>query len=215
MGLFSGILGLAGSIFGGNSASKGARDAARIQAAAAEKGIAESRRQYDLTRSDYQPFRDLGYGALDNFGNLIGINGADKQQAEIDLLKASPLYQSLFDNGQEAMLASASATGGLRGGNFQEASMDFGRDTLDTVIRDQLANYSGAIGIGSGATDAVSSFGARAVESNNAARERAAAGSAQARLVGAGAQNQMWNNLGSTFGNILDGGGGFDWGKLF
>ena len=214
MGLFS----LIGGIIGGNKQAKASKEAARLQYDATQAGIAESRRQYDQTREDYQPFRDLGYGALDNFGNLLGINGEANQRAEIDLLKASPLYQSLFDNGQEAMLASASATGGLRGGNFQEASMDFGRDTLNTVIRDQLANYSGAIGIGSGATDAVASFGARAVQDQNEQRNMGAAANAQSALVRGGISAQNWNNIGSFADSIpgmFAGGGGFDWAKAF
>lgn len=214
MGLFS----LIGGIIGGGQQAKASKEAARLQYQGTQDSIAETARQYDLTRSDYQPFRDLGVGALDNFGNLLGINGAEQQQAEIDLLKASPLYQSLFNNGQEAMLASASATGGLRGGDFQEASMDFGRDTLNAVIRDQLANYSGAIGIGSGATDAVSSFGARAVESQNQQRNMGAAANAQSALVRGGIAAQNWNNLGGfadSLTSAFSGGGGFDWGKLF
>jgi len=215
MGLFS----LIGGIIGGKQQAKASKEAARIQSAATEKGIAESARQYDQTRTDYQPFRDVGYGALDNFSNLLGINGAEQQQSEIDMLKASPLYQSLFDNGQEAMLASASATGGLRGGNFQEATMDFGRDTLNTVIRDQLANYGGAIGIGSGATDAVSSFGARAVQDQAQQRNMGAAANAQSALVRGGIAAQNWNNAGSFADSaasmFMPGGGGFNWGKLF
>lgn len=219
MGLFS----LIGGIIGGNKQAKASKEAARLQYEATQDGIAESRRQFNQTREDYQPFRDLGYGALDNFGDLIGINGAEAQQSEIDLLRASPLYQSLFDNGQEAMLASASATGGLRGGNFQGALADFGRDTLNTVIRDQLANYGGAIGIGSGATDAVSSFGARAVQDQNQQRNFGAAANAQSALVRGGIAAQNWNNVGSFVDGIASmaaggpggGGGGFNWGKLF
>ena len=206
-----------GSIFGGNSQKKAVKKAGQLQYDAAMQGIAESRRQYDQTRSDYQPFRDLGYGALDGFGDLIGINGDANQMEQIEMLKASPLYQSLFDNGQEAMLASASATGGLRGGNFQEASMDFGRDTLNTVIRDQLANYGGAIGIGSGATDAVASFGARAVQDQNQQRNAGAGALAQSALVRGGINAQNWNNVGGFLDSIpsMFAGGGFNWGKLF
>lgn len=215
MGLFS----LIGGIIGGNKQAKASKEAARLQYEATQDGIAESRRQYDLTRGDYQPFRDLGYAALDNFGDLVGINGADAQQSEIDMLRASPLFQSLFDNGQEAILASASATGGIRGGNTQGALADFGRDTLNQVILDQLANYGGAIGIGSGATDAVSSFGARAVENQAGMRERGAAANAQSALVRGGIAAQNWNNFGSFADSAVSmiggGGGGFDWGKLF
>lgn len=213
MGLFS----LIGSIIGGNKAGKAAERAGDKQYQAAMQGIAESKRQYNTTRADYQPFRELGYGALDNFSDLIGINGAEAQRGEIDMLRESPLYQTLFDSGQDAILASASATGGLRGGNTQGALADFGRDTLNTVIRDQLANYGGAIGIGSGATDAVASFGARAVQDQNAQRNFGAAAQAQGILTKGGIAAQNWMNAGSFVDSIpgMFAGGGFNWGKLF
>lgn len=135
------------------------------------------------------------------------------------MLMASPLYQSLFDNGMDTILASASATGDMRGGNTKANLADFGRDTLNTVIRDQLANYGGAIGIGSGATDAVSSFGARAVQDQNQQRNMGAAANAQAQLVKGGIAAQNWNNLGSFVDSaasmFVPGGGSFNWGKLF
>ncbi|RPF70444.1 hypothetical protein [Aurantiacibacter spongiae] len=213
MGLFS----LIGGIISGNKQAKASKEAARLQYDATQQGIRENARQYDQTRADYQPFRDLGYDALGNFGDLLGLNGGDAQSAEIAALQASPLYQSLFSNGQDAILASASATGGLRGGNTQGALADFGRDTLSSVIQNQLANYGGAIGIGSGATDAVSSFGARAVQDQAALRNQGAAANAQSALVRGGIAGQNWSNIGSFADSIpqMFAGGGFNWGKLF
>ena len=215
MGIFS----LIGGIIGGNKQAKASKEASRLQHQATMAGIDESRRQYDQTREDYDPFRQLGYSALDNFSDLVGLGEPESQAAAIEQLKASPMFQGLFDNGLEAMMAAGSATGGLRGGNMQGALAGFGRDTLNTVIRDQLANYGGAIGIGSGATDAVASFGARAVQDQNQLRNEGAAARAQSALVRGGIGAQNWNNIGGFADNVLSsfagGGGGFNWGKLF
>lgn len=43
------------------------------------------------------------------------------QEAMIDQAQQSPLYQSLVSGGEEAALAQASATGGLRSGNIKDA----------------------------------------------------------------------------------------------
>jgi hypothetical protein len=212
LGLFGSIIGAVGSLIGGNKAAKGADKAAQLQYDAMLKGIEEDKRQYDLSRSDYAPFRELGVAAANPLGNLVGINGADEQLAEIEALKASPLYQSVFNNGRDAMLATASATGGLRGGNFQDASMRFGADTLSQQIADQIARYGGLVGIGSGATDAVASLGAGSVARSNDMRGQGAAAQAQAALLKGGIASQNWNNIGSTIGQALD---GFDWKKLF
>lgn len=77
--------------------------------------------------------------------------GPGAQQAAIDALEASPMYQSLYRNGEEAVLANASATGGLRGGNTQRSLYNLGADTLAQVIQQQIANLGGIAGQGLGA----------------------------------------------------------------
>lgn len=199
MGIFSAIAG----IFGGNKQSKAAKQAAQLQYDAAMAGLNEERRQFDITRADYQPYQDLGKSAINPLGNLVGVNGEAAQQGIIDQLKAGPLYTSLIDSGEEALLANASATGGLRGGNTQDALARFRGDTLNSVIADQLAQYSGLVGIGSGATDAVSNFGAAAVARQNALRNQGAGALAQAKLVQGGIAARNWANFGNTLDDAL------------
>src|SRR5690606_2203704 len=109
MGLFS----LLGGIIGGNKQAKAAKQAAQLQYDAAMQGVRETARQFDVTRQDFAPYQQAGVRALDRFGDLLGLNGREDQQREIDLLRASPLYKSLYGSGEEAILANASATGGL------------------------------------------------------------------------------------------------------
>ena len=216
-----GLLGsLIGGIFGGGSSNKAAKEAAQIQAQATMAGIAETQRQFDITRSDYEPFRALGLGAAPRLGNLAGTNGLDAQMAEIEAIKNSPYYQQLMSNGRESMLATASASGGLRGGNFQDASQRFGADTLVSAIDKQLANYAGMVGIGTGATDAVSTFGANAVNSANQMRNQGAEANAQSRLLQGAISSQRWQNIGTGLDAAIssqlgDGNSGFNWKALF
>jgi hypothetical protein len=65
----SAAVGLAGSAIASDSA-RGAANSANDQSAAA---IAEQRRQYDTSRADYQPYRDIGYGALAQLAASYGI----------------------------------------------------------------------------------------------------------------------------------------------
>lgn len=197
IGLFSFV----GGLFGGGGQKKAADRAAQLQYDAAMAGIGESRRQFDITRQDYAPYQALGTSAVMPLRDLVGVNGSDAQQKIIDQLKGGPLYTSLIDSGEEGLLANASATGGLRGGNTEEALARFRGDTLNSVIANQLAQYSGLVGIGSGATDAVSNFGAAAVNSQNQLRNQGAAAQAQAVLTKAGINAQNWSNA----GGFLDG----------
>jgi len=218
MGLFS----LIGGIIGGNKQAKAAKRAADLQFQAAEKGIAETARQFDLTRADFASEQQLGEEGIGGYRRLLGLDGAESQQSEIDALRGSPLYQSLYGNGRDAILANAAATGGLRGGNTQGALYRMGEDTLSSVIRQQLGDYASTIGIGMGSDQAIGNFGANAVTQQNQLRNQGAGALAQSQLVRGGIAAQNWNNAGglldSALGSILGGGGGgggFNWGKMF
>src|SRR5690242_17713148 len=159
------LIGVAASIGGGllaSSASKhAANKAAQAQTQSDAAAIAEQRRQFDTTNTNLAPYRQIGTSAVGSQGDLLGLNGNDKQAAAIEALKGSPLYQSLFANGQNTLLANASATGGLRGGNTERSLADFGRDTLSTVIEDQLNRLTGASTLGENAAAQTGAFGAQ------------------------------------------------------
>lgn len=217
MGLFSFI----GGIFGGGKQKKAADAAAKLQYDAQMAGIGETQRQFDLTRADFAPYQALGAGAAPRLGNLAGVNGDEALNTEIERIMAGPRYKSLLQNGRDEMLATASATGGLRGGNYQDASQRFGADTLSSEIGRQLSEYAGLVGIGSGASGAVGNFGAAAVSDMNNSRNMGADALAQAKLVRGGIDARNWQNAGSLLdqgiGAALPGAGGLSsiWKALF
>lgn len=209
MGLFS----LIGSIFGGKKQAKAADAAAKLQYDANMAGLAETQRQFDITRQDFAPYQALGAGGASHLGDLVGLNGDQALQAEIDRIKGGARYQSLLNNGRDERLATASATGGLRGGNFQDSIARFGADTLSSEIDKQLAEYAGLVGIGQGAAGSVGTFGANAVAQGNQLRNSGADALAQAKLVKGGIAARNWQNAGgfldSAVSAFLPGGGGF------
>lgn len=216
MGLFSFI----GSIFGGGGQKKAADKAAQLQYDASMAGIDETRRQFDMTRADFAPAQALLAPGAQGLGNLTGINGDEALNAEIERIMGGPRYKSILQNGRDEMLATASATGGLRGGNYKDASQRFGGDVLSSEIERQLGEYSGLVGIGTGAAGAVGNFGANAVRDMNVSRNAGANAQAQAVLTKAGINAQGWQNAGGLLdkgiGAVL-GGGTFKsiLGKLF
>lgn len=193
MGLFSAL----GGLFGAGAQKKASRKAEAAQLAAIEKGIGEQRRQFDLTRSDYAPYLETGNQALDQQSDLVGLNGDEAQGGAIERLRASPLYQMLFDNGEETVLQNASATGGLRGGNTIDGLADFGRDTLAQVIERQLAQLGGLSGRGQEAVGSVSTFGANTANNVSGMLGQQGAVRAGGLLTRGGITAGMWNNAGS------------------
>lgn len=149
-----------GDFFGARSAVSGAKLAAQTQAAASDAAIAEERRQFDTTTANAQPFIDAGKLALGNQGDLVGLGGADKQSAAIAALKASPLFKALSTAGTEGILQNASATGGLRGGNTQEALADNNENWLAQVIQQQVGNLGSIAGQGQASGSNLGAIGA-------------------------------------------------------
>lgn len=190
-------IGAAGAIGGGLLASSGAHKAANIQSAADQQAIAEQQRQFNVTDQELSPFRTAGVSDLTGYQNLLGANGAAPSAAAIQALQASPYYQSLYRNGQEAVLQNASATGGLRGGNTQRGLADFGSDTLAQTIQNQLGYLGAGAQLGLGATNSTGAFGASAA--NNIAGLTVNSGQSQsdAALAQAGAISGIFKNLGS------------------
>ena len=200
-------------MIGGGKAKKASRQAEAARLEAVNKGIAENARQFDLTRGDFASEQRFGEDSITNYRGLVGLDGADAQQAQIELLRGTPLYQSLYNNGRDAILANASATGGLRGGNVQDGLARFSADTLSSVIQNQLAAYSGGIGVGIGSDQAIGQFGANAVGAQSDLRLSGADARAFGLNQRAGINAQNFQNFGGFLDNAVGaatGGGGFN-----
>lgn len=195
---------LIGDVFGGitgaKQAGKAAERAGATQAAAAQQGIEEQRRQFDKFVELMAPYVTAGTGALGGQQALIGLGGAEAQQQAIAGIEGSPQFQALTQQGEQAILQQAAATGGLRGGNVQAALAQFRPQVLSDLINQQYARLGGLSTMG-----------------QNAAAGQAAAGQTLganvANLFGqqgaatAGGQLARGAVPGQTFGQLLQIGG--------
>jgi hypothetical protein len=159
-GMATAIIGSA--IIGGVVQSNAADTAAEAQTAAADAGIAEQRRQFDAAKELLQPYVDAGEpalaalspyaeagtGALQGQLALAGLSGVDAQREAIGAIEQGGEYQSLVGAGEEAILQSAAATGGLRGGNVQGALAQFRPQVLSSLINQQYSRLGGLTNMG-------------------------------------------------------------------
>jgi hypothetical protein len=125
-----------------------ASDAAGIQAGAAEAGVAEQRRQFDALRALLQPYTEAGLPALQQQQALLGLQGPEAEQAAIERIRGGETFQALAQQGEEALLQRASATGGLRGGNIQGALAQFRPALLSQAIEQQYGRLGGMTQLG-------------------------------------------------------------------
>lgn len=108
--------------------------------------------------ADGRTFKTMAEAQAWANSNLQGgttVSANDAQQAAIDQIKNGSQFNELTKQGEEAILANASATGGLRGGNTQGALAQFRPALLQSLIDKQLGYLSGLAGMGSSAAAGV------------------------------------------------------------
>lgn len=171
-----------------------------LQRHIAGMSIGEQRRQFNIVRQTLAPYitagnealgdltayRETGQDALGGQRALIGLDGQDAQRSAISGLENSPEMAAYLQQGENAMLQNASATGGLRGGNTQAAMAQFRPQLLASMIGQQYDRLGGLTALGANTSGMVYQTGAGA-----------AAGQAQAGM-------QVAGNIASTLGNYAN-----------
>ena len=179
--------------------SNAANEAAGQQAAAADKGIAEQQRQFDALQVLMKPYVETGTTALGQQAALIGAGGADAQQKAINALQQGPEFNALVQQGENAILQSAAATGGLRGGNTQGALSQFRPQVLSQLIEQQYNRLGGLSSMGQNAAAGVGNAGMQT--GTNISNLLAQQGAAQAG--GTLASGQAFGNVIGSIGGLL------------
>lgn len=175
-----------------------AQDAANTQSAAAMAGIDEQKRQFDQIQKLLAPYIQGGTNAFGAQQNLLGLNGADAQQQAITGLANSPQMQAMTQQGENAILQNASATGGLRGGNTQAALAQFRPAMLSNMINQQFSNLGSLSGMGQASAAGQAALGQQQGQNVSNLMQQQGAAIAGGQL----AQGNMWNG----FTNSLMGG---------
>lgn len=224
------------SVIGGAMQSRAATRAAKTAAAAQEAGttqatqaqleatrlgIEEQRRQFDAIQQLFRPYVEAGGGALARQMDLLGMGGAEAQQAAIRAIEQGPEFAALTRQGEEAILQGASATGGLRGGNVQAALARFRPEVLSSLLQQQYARLGGITQIGqasaAGQAAQGQAFGANignlyGAQGQALAQQALGRGNIAANLALARgqAQSNMWGNIAGSIGTaaMLGGFGG-------
>lgn len=144
----TGLVVAGGSLLGSSMQAKAAGSAAETQAGAAQAGIEEQRRQFDAMQELLKPYTEAGPGALAQQQAFLGLQGPEAERAAIERIRGGETFKALSQQGEEAMLQRASATGGLRGGNIQGALAQFRPQLLSSLIEEQYGRLGGMTSLG-------------------------------------------------------------------
>lgn len=147
-------MGFVGDMFGG-----GGGDAADAAIRGSEIEAQYMREALDYLKETEEVPQQFREGALSRLGGIYGLEGGEGSQQElIDQAIASPLYGAIMggrEAGEESILRSAAATGGLRSGNVQEALYDYNTQLQNQALLEsynqQLQGLQGLAMLPSGA----------------------------------------------------------------
>lgn len=203
-------LGLAGSAYSAHQQRGAAKDAAAAQSAAADASIAEQQRQFDAMQALMKPYVDAGTGAIGSFQSLVGLKGAANQQNAVSAIENSSFFQAQLKQGENALLQTASATGGLRGGNTQGALATLAPQLLQSTYQNQLSNIGQLMSLGQNSAAMQGNAGMNMASNIGQQLVNQGQYAADARMARAAANTGLVNSISGLGGAMLTGGfGGF------
>ena len=124
------------------------KKAAKRQEAGITEGIAEQRRQFDVTREDFAPTIEAGDVSRERLLELLGVRGAEAEAGAISAFQESPGQKFLRERAERTLLRNASATGNLGGGNILEALQEQAIGIASGQLSERKRNLAGVAGAG-------------------------------------------------------------------
>lgn len=208
LGLASTVLNIGGSLYQQQQqkkASEGATNALN-QGNAAALGFQQA--QYEQMQKMLAPYVQGGTTAFNQQQALAGTLGAAEQQKAMQQLQQSPQFTDAMQQGEQAILANASATGGLRGGNTQAALAQFRPRLLNELANQKFGQYGSIAAAGQNAAVNQGQFGGN--YASNAGLLQQQMGQAQGQnIINQGQANTgLFNNINQAVQQI-------DFGKYF
>ena len=138
------------ALISGWMSSNAADDAGDKQKKWRQRAIDEERRQYDLTREDYRPMRELGYGAVDRMGRASTGDMSD--------FNVSPGYNWRMEEGTRNLGNKYSGKSG--GGNAMRALAEWSQNFASNEFGNWWNRQAGMAGLGQSATTGTAAAGA-------------------------------------------------------
>jgi len=183
------------AVIGGVVSSKAASKAGKAQVQAADAAAEEQRAAREEMRTLLNPYVSAGTPALQAQMAALGLSGPEAQQAFVTQQEQSPFFQSLAQQGENAIRQNASATGGLRGGNIQGAFAQFRPALLNQFLDQQYGRLGGMTNLGQNSAAGVGAAGMQSATQIGNAYTQAGQARAGSIMGQAGAFNQALNTI--------------------
>lgn len=121
--LLGGGVALAGAATGGFGAddAKAVKEGSAADVKDINKGIGVVEDASAASQGGLDPYAQAGADSVAQMRALAGLDGDQAQQAALASMQNDPTFLAAVQQQEQAILANGSATGGLRGGNMQDA----------------------------------------------------------------------------------------------
>jgi hypothetical protein len=196
------------ALVSGYMGSQAAKEAARIQGRGIDAATAEQRRQYNVTREDYAPYRESGLTALKDIEALKPLLtaqfGPEQMQQYLD-----PSMDFRRQIGEQTTARALNVGGGFLSGNTLRGLTDYGQNLASTEYSNAFNRFqtdrgniyntlSNIAGMGMGATNQGAQYGQAAAQNIG----QLAVGGAQAQAAGTIGSAQAYQNAFSQIGDL-------------
>ena len=164
--LVGGAASALGNYFGAQSTANAARQSADLQ-----------QQRYNQAVGYEQPFMQSGQNALNQYGNALGLNGSDAQQAYYNNFQNDPGFQGSVNYGLQQLQAQQAAQGMGLSGNALAALQGYSQNALSQEYQTRLSDLFQNAQLGVNSANALAS--ASTSNGNALANYNLAAGQAQ------------------------------------
>lgn len=219
-GIMDALKAVGGPIVSGLIQSGSASDASKMQSQSSADAIAESRRQYDISRGDLSPWRATGGEAVDALGAKLGLHpgagfGDLNKKFTVGDFYDDPVsqlgLQFGLNEGTKGLNRMAGARGMLNSGANVKALTRYGNDyagskaadSYSRFVNDQTNVYNRLAGVaGTGQTAASTTAQLGANNATNIGNIMTSAGNARgaASIAGGNALGGIFGNIGNYYG---------------
>jgi len=165
----------------------------------------------------YAPYQQAGAGALPSLQQfaaggvpafeqqqaLAGLRGPEAERAAIERISGGEQFKALEQQGRQSLLSSASATGGLRGGNLQGALAQFSPALLSNLIEKQYGRLGGLAATGGTVAQNLASAGMGATGELARIGQASAAGVGSAGAAAGTNIGNIYSTQGTNIANLL------------
>jgi hypothetical protein len=130
-----------GSILSSEASSDAADTAAQASGRASDASVGEQRRQFDLSRTDQQPFLTAGTGAVNRLAAGMAPGGEFSRSFTAADFETDPGYAFRMSEGMKALDRSAASRGGLLSGATLKGAQAYGQGLASQEYQNAFNRY--------------------------------------------------------------------------